>query len=56
MISLRVSVQIAKAVPTGVVTRRDTMHLSTAAFLRRVLQADRAGRTPTIQATVAAAA
>lgn len=56
MISLRVSVQIAKAVATGVVTRRDTTHLSTAAFRRRVSQADRTERTPAMRATAAAAA
>ena len=56
MISLRVSVQIAKAVATGVATRRDTTHLPTAAFPRQVSQADRAERTPAIRATVAAAA
>jgi hypothetical protein len=56
MISPRVSVQIAKAVPTAVVTRSDTTHLPTAAALRRVSQADRAGRTPAIRVTIAAAA
>ena len=56
MISLRVSVQIAKAVATGVVIRRDTTHLPTAAFPRRVSKADQAERTPAIRAMVAAAA
>jgi hypothetical protein len=35
MISPRVSVQIAKAVATAVVTRSDATHLPTAAALRR---------------------
>jgi hypothetical protein len=55
MISRRMSVQIAKAVATPVVTRRDTTHLPTAALLRRIAQADRAVRTPAIRATIAAA-
>ena len=55
VISLRVSVQIAKAVATGVVTPRDTTHPPTAAFPSRVSQADQAELTPAIRATVAAA-
>ena len=44
------------AVATAVVTRRDTTHLPTAAFLRTLCKADRAARTLPIQATVATAA
>ena len=56
MTTLRVSVEIAEAVATGVLTCGDTTYIPTGAFLRRVSQADRAGRTPAIRATVAAAA
>jgi DNA-binding transcriptional LysR family regulator len=41
------------AVATAVVTRRDTTHMPTAAFLRTVARADRAARTPAIPATIA---
>ena len=44
------------AVGTAVVTRRDTAHLPTAAFLRAVSQADQAAQAPAIGATVATAA
>jgi hypothetical protein len=50
------SVQIAKAVAPAVVTRRDTTHHEIEALVRRVSHADRAGRTPAIPATIAAAA
>jgi DNA-binding transcriptional LysR family regulator len=44
------------AVATAVVTRRDTTHLPTAAFLRAVSKADRDARTPAIRATAATVA
>jgi DNA-binding transcriptional LysR family regulator len=44
------------AVATAVVTRRDSTHLPTAAFLRAVSQADRAARARAIRPTVATAA
>ena len=44
------------AVPTAVVTRRDTTHLPTAAFLRAVSHPDRAARTPALRPAVAAVA
>jgi hypothetical protein len=50
-----VCVQIAKAMAPAVVTRLDTTHPD-AAFRRRVSQAERAGRTPVIPTTIAAAA
>jgi hypothetical protein len=46
VISPGMSVPIAKAVATPVVTRRDTTHLPTPALLRRMARAERAVRTP----------